>query len=272
VVSPLIKNISRRDFEMYLRKSKVSVVSKNHLITTAKTLFNTLIELGYLGLNPIKKLAHIPKERAREFEIFSVSETRKILTQCLKEENYPFLASLILVLYCGVRVGEVQKLTWKDIRYRDQSVFVSEMVSKKTKHLHSRTPDIPPNAMSWLRFCYRTYKENKEEQIIQLSGSYYYASIRKLVKRAGVSKWYKNILRHTFASYGCVYEPWGLRKTAEKLGHYRNIDVLRSNYQHKAYKMDSIQYFDIYPDRKFFPEGTDDETLALVEKDLAERK
>jgi len=267
----LIKNISRKDFEMYLRKSKMSVVSKNHLITTSKTLFNTLVDLGYLGLNPIKKVSHIPKERAREFEIFSVSETRKILTQCLKEENYPFLTSLILVLYCGVRVGESQKLKWEDIRYRDQSVFVSEMVSKKTKHLHSRTPDIPPNAMCWLRFCHETAKENKGDRIIQLSGSYYYSSIRKLVKRAGVDKWYKNILRHSFASYGCVYKPWGLRYTAEQMGHYRTIEVLRSNYQHKVYKMDSIQYFDIYPDRKFFPEGTDDETLKLVEKDLTQR-
>ena len=267
-----IKNISRKDFELYLRKSKVSVVSKNHLITTAKTFFSTLVDLGYLGLNPIKKLSHIPKERAREFEIFSVSETRKILTQCLKEENYPFLASLILVLYCGVRVGESQKLKWEDIRYRDQSVFVSEMVSKKTKQLHSRTPDIPPNAMCWLRFCYAIAKENKEDRIIQLSDSYYYSSIRKLAKRAGVDKWYKNILRHTFASYGCVYKEWGLRYTAEQMGHYRNIDVLKNNYKHKAYKMDAIQYFDLYPNRKYFPEGTDPETLALVEKDLEERK
>ena len=267
----LIKNISRKDFELYLRKSKMSVVSKNHLITTSKTLFNTLVELGHLGLNPIKKLSHIPKERAREFEIFSVSETRKILTQCLKEENYPFLASLIIVLYCGVRVGESQKLKWKDIRYIDQSVFVSEMVSKKTKHLHSRMSKIPPNAMCWLRFCYATAKENKEDRIIQLSGSYYYSSIRKLVKRAGVDKWYKNILRHTFASYGCVYKPWGLRYTAEQMGHYRNIDVLKNNYQHIAYSVDSERYFDLYPNRKYFPEGTDDETLKLVEKDLAQR-
>lgn len=267
----LIKNISRQDFEMYLRKSKMSVVSKNHLITTSKTLFNTLVELGHLGLNPIKKLSHIPKERSREFEIFSVSETRKILTQCLKEENYPFLASLILVLYCGVRVGESQKLKWKDIRYIDQSVFVSEMVSKKTKHLHSRMSKIPPNAICWLRFCYATAKENKEDRIIQLSGSYYYSSTRKLVKRAGVDKWYKNILRHTFASYGCVYKPWGLRYTAEQMGHYRNIDVLKNNYQHIAYSVDSERYFDLYPNRKYFPEGTDDETLKLVEKDLAQR-
>ena len=109
-------------------------------------------------------------------------------------------------------------------------------------------------------------------QIIQISGSYYYASIRKLVTRAGVDKWYKNILRHTFASYGCVYEEWGLRKTAEKMGHYRNIDVLRNNYQHIAYSVDSERYFDLYPNRKYFPEGTDAETLTLVEKDLAERK
>lgn len=40
-------------------------------------------------------------------------------------------------------------------------------------------------------------------------------------------------------------EEWGLRKTAEKMGHYRNIDVLRNNYQHIAYSVDSERYFDL---------------------------
>jgi len=40
-------------------------------------------------------------------------------------------------------------------------------------------------------------------------------------------------------------EEWGLRKTAEKMRHYRNIDVLKNNYQHIEYSVDSKPYFDI---------------------------
>jgi integrase len=103
----------------------------------------------------------IPLQRAADYEILKVSEVRKILTHCLKEEDYKILTVLILILYCGCRIGEVKKMKWEDIRYYDKSIRISEIVSKKTKKLHGRTTPIPPNAMTWLRTTHHIYSKKK---------------------------------------------------------------------------------------------------------------
>jgi integrase len=102
----LVKNISRQKFEDYLRKIDLNISSKNHIIRTSKLFFNTLIEKGHLPLNPIAKLSYIPLARVEDYEILTVSQVRKILTQSLNEEDYSMLAVLLLVLYCGVRIGK----------------------------------------------------------------------------------------------------------------------------------------------------------------------
>tara|TARA_B100001093_G_scaffold249508_1_gene238913 strand:- start:689 stop:1939 length:1251 start_codon:yes stop_codon:yes gene_type:complete len=268
----LVKKITQRDFQKYLRSGSWGIPSKNHLIVTAKTYFNCLKEAGHIGLNPIQKLKSIPLDRAPEYEIFKVKEVRAILNQCLLEKNYSFLAAFVLVLYCGCRVGETKKILWQDIRYWDKppSVRVTESVSKKTKKLRPRTTQIPPNAQSWLRFCYSTYTENRTEKIIQISGSYFYVQTRKLAARAGVKTWNKNVLRHCFASYGGNH--LGLTEVSERMGHHRGTEMLRDNYLHLTTFEESARYFDIYPNKKSFPDDADAETLKLVERDLAERK
>tara|TARA_B110000483_G_scaffold108964_1_gene132763 strand:+ start:1664 stop:1840 length:177 start_codon:yes stop_codon:yes gene_type:complete len=56
------------------------------------------------------------------------------------------------------------------------------------------------------------------------------------------------------------------------MGHDRSTEILRDNYLHLATFDESKRYFQIYPDKKYFPEGADAETLALVGNDLAKRK
>jgi len=266
----LVKNISRQKFEEYLRKIDLKISSKNHIIRTSKLFFNTLIEKGHLPLNPIAKLSYIPLARVEDYEILTVSQVRKILTQSLNEEDYSMLAVLILVLYCGCRIGEVKKMKWQDIRYYDQSVRVSEIVSKRTKKLHGRTSPIPPNAMCWLRFCHNLYSENKTKPIVTYCSSYLSRRLVASFKRAGLEKKFRNVLRHTFASYGANH--FGLQTTAERMGHYSGIKIIKDNYQHLTTITESERYFELYPYKKDLPTNLDQETLRLVEQDLGRKE
>ena len=266
----LVKNISRQKFEEYLRKFDLSISSKNHIIRSSKTFFNALVEKGHLPLNPIAKLSYIPLARAQDYEILKISEVRKILTSSLNEEDYSMLAVLLLVLYCGCRIGEVKKMKWQDIRYYDQSVRVSEIVSKKTKKLHGRTTPIPPNAMCWMRFCHNLYSENKTKPIVTYSSSYLSRRLVASFKRAGLVKKYRNVLRHTFASYGANH--FGLQTTAERMGHYSGIKIIKDNYQHLTTITESERYFELYPYKKDLPTNLDEETLRLVEQDLQRKE
>ncbi len=266
----LVKNISRQKFEDYLRKIDLKISSKNHIIRSSKAFFNALVEKGNLPLNPIAKLSYIPLARAQDYQILKISEVRKILTQSLNEEDYSMLTVLLLVLYCGCRIGEVKKMKWQDIRYYDQSVRVSEIVSKRTKKLHGRTSPIPPNAMCWLRFCHKVYSENKTNPIVTYSSHYFNKRLSVSFKRAGLEKKYRNVLRHTFASYGANH--LGLQTTAEIMGHYSGIKIIKDSYQHLTTITESERYFELYPYKKDLPTNLDEETLRLVEQDLGRKE
>ena len=82
--------------------------------------------------------------------------------------------------------------------------------------------------------------------------------------------WDKNVLRHYFASYGGNH--LGLVEVSQRMDHHRGTAILRDNYLHLTTFEESARYFDIYPNKKSFPDDANAETIALVERDLAERK
>jgi len=179
-------------------------------------------------------------------------------------------AYILVVLYCGCRIGEVKKMKWQDIRPWDQSVRVSEIVSKKTKKIHGRTSPIPPNVMCWLRFTHKFYSENKTQPIVTYSISYFNKRLAASFKRVGLEKKFRNVLRHTFASYGANH--LGLQTTAERMGHYSGIKIIKDNYQHLTTITESERYFELYPYKKDLPTNLDEETLRLVEQDLQRKE
>jgi hypothetical protein len=93
---------------------------------------------------------------------------------------------------------------------------------------------------------------------------------KNFLQRAGLEKKYRNVLRHTFASYGANH--FGLQTTAERMGHYSGIKIIKDNYQHLTTITESERYFALLPYKKDLPTNLDEETLRLVEKDLENRK
>jgi hypothetical protein len=97
---------------------------------------------------------------------------------------------------------------------------------------------IPDNAVMWLRHFG-----------LKATGPIRAKNHRKLVElsrdQAGIKKWPKNAMRHSFASYH--FELHGdSKKTAKELGH-RGEDLLFSHYRSLTKKGSGSQYFSIFP-------------------------
>ena len=97
---------------------------------------------------------------------------------------------------------------------------------------------IPDNAVMWLRHFG-----------LKATGPIRAKNHRKLVElsrdQAGIKKWPKNAMRHSFASYH--FELHGdSKKTANELGH-RGEDLLFSHYRSLTKKGSGSQYFSITP-------------------------
>jgi hypothetical protein len=73
-----------------------------------------------------------------------------------------------------------------------------------------------------------------------------------------------------FASYGANH--LGLQTTAEIMGHYSGIKVIKDNYQHLTTITESERYFALLPYKKDLPTNLDEETLRLVEQDLGRKE
>ena len=116
-----------------------------------------------------------------------------------------------------------------------QTVEIPEDIAKKHRF---RYVDIPDNAVMWLRHFG-----------LKATGPIRAKNHRKLVElsrdQAGIKKWPKNAMRHSFASYH--FELHGdSKKTSNELGH-RGEDLLFSHYRSLTKKGSGSQYFSIFP-------------------------
>ena len=138
---------------------------------------------------------------------------------------------MVLVFFCGVRVEEVGRLGWDDIKLNRDKPIVD---MRKTKKGRRRIPEIPENAC-WLRLCVSSGRVAPDN---------YTKRMQRLRRRAGV-QYPQNAARHCFASYHL--ECFGdAAKTVLILGH-RNPALLYATYREVVTPEDASSYFQILP-------------------------
>ena len=112
-------------------------------------LFDFAVERGSASINPFKNVERPRKPVANSGEkVMSVAAVIKLL-QFAREKKYKGEdASLVPVLFCGVRVEEVRHLRWDKIHMdEDRPVIVLD----QTKANRRRVNPIPGNALDWLK-------------------------------------------------------------------------------------------------------------------------
>ena len=137
--------------------------------------------------------------------MLTVDGTIKLLQYAFKNDYKPECASLVLVLFCGVRVDEVGHLTWEKIKLDEKNPVV---VLDETKANRRRVNPIPDNALKWLLELRTTGK---------VTPANYEGRMRYLRKmsKAGAKQ---NSARISFASYHvAMFEDPA--KTSLLLGH-----------------------------------------------------
>lgn len=138
----------------------------------------------------------------------------------------------MLVFFCGVRVEEVERLDWEDIKLDREKPIVD---MRKTKKRRRRINEIPENAVSWLKLCVSTGKVAPDN---------YTKRMQRLRKKAGVP-YPQNAARHCFASYH-LQRFGAAAKTALMLGH-RNPSLLYATYREVVTPEGASSYFQILP-------------------------
>lgn len=191
-----------------------------HVFRKAKAVLHSIFSFGqrrgWCHSNPVKAIETPPVYEERIVPLTGC-QIRALMRTCRHQDFVSMLPAIQLLLWCGIRPGEVRRLRWRDIDKREKVVYVEGRVSKTGG---PRAVPLRGGARELLQ-----YNMPGDELIAPRNWTRLWQRIRK---RAGLHNWQRDVLRHTFASLHlkCFHN---LPQLQEEMGH-RDCNLLHTRY------------------------------------------
>jgi integrase len=231
----MLSEITRREIEKWLfRDGWKPDTIRSHRINV-RTFFKYALGKKWIALNPAEHLEGVERSNKPPC-ILTVDECAKLLRGC---PPY-FLPYVVLNLLCGIRPRECSKLLPENIQiergYVEVSAFRGDMPIAKSRK--RRLVDLSDNAKAWLRICDLTF--------LAVRGKKWFARQLPIVREAaGLTRWPKNCLRHSFASYHLAMHG-DAGKTSTVMGH-KDTDQLFQHYREVVTRDEAERFWAIKP-------------------------
>ncbi len=213
--------------------------SSPHVFRKAKAVLHSIftygIRRGWCSSNPVDFLETPPVYEERIVPL-SGKQIRALMHECNREDMHEMRPCMLLLLWCGIRPGEVRRLKWGDIDKSEKVVYVDGRASKtggpravplrgKAKQLlkHANPSSLLIAPRNWVRLW------------------------KRLRARAGLTNWQRDAARHTFASLH-LKRFHNLPQLQEEMGH-RDCSLLRTRYLNLRHVSSSTarRFFDCIP-------------------------
>lgn len=229
---------------------RASVTTRTQYLNLLKSVFKFCIKQGAIPAeyNPVAKLTPPTKKKKQEPEILTVDEVKRIFSFVKNTPKYhKFLPALAVGFFCGARVEERAKMTYRDIFVGGRNeVFIP---ANNAKNGEARYIYPEKNFREWLDYAKKQgitmhpteylLTGNTSKQRRDAHSSF----LRTLTRETGITL-PKNCIRHTAASF--MAEMKGYTETANQLGH--DIAMLLHHYRRAITKTEAEAYFNITPD------------------------
>ncbi len=192
----------------------------------------------------------IPKRKKSEVEAFTLPEQKK-LVEYLNAHPDQFNLSVFISLYCGLRIGEVCALQWKDILFTKETISVDKTmirIQKKDTEDRGKTEVViqHPKTESSVRtipvpeFLMPMLKKYKgKDTVYVITGTEHFMEPRvclrkfkKIIAKLDVADYTFHACRHTFATR-CVEVGIDAKTLSELLGH-ASVKTTLDRYVHPS--------------------------------------
>ncbi len=227
-----IAGITVDELDNWLRLLPFSPQSRTNFRTVIGSLFSYAQSRGIIDRNPIPRTAK-PKLVDSPPEIFKVDELRSLLEAASR--IHPDVAPMLAIgAFAGLRDAEIRRLDWSEVDLVRRHIEVKAAKAKSTRR---RIVPIQPNLAEWLRHC-----SGMNSHVVPAGAR---GKVDRTCKEAGLLRWPKNGLRHSFASYRLAATHDAPRVTSE-LGH-TSPHMLYSTYRELVLPEDAERYWKIAP-------------------------
>jgi len=227
-----IAAITVEEIDNWLRALECGPKSRANFRANIGVMFSYAERRRVIDSNPVLRTAQ-PKLVDKPPEIFSVDELAALLGAAATRmpEVVPMLA---IGAFAGVREAEIKRLNWSEVDQRRGHI---EIKSSKAKSARRRIVAMQPNLLDWLR------------PYAGMTGSVVPVNARKKLdavrQAAGLTRWPKNGLRHSFASFrlAAIHDA---PRVASELGH-TSPQMLYSTYRELVLPEEAERYWEIAP-------------------------
>jgi len=117
--------------ELRQKKSKnknedLSSNTVNKILILLKKIIDVGVRKGYYTSNPVKHIKKLPIQKVK-IEFWTIQEFQKFLG-LFKNDEYNIKLLFIVLFFTGLRLGEALALTWKDIDFSCNAIYVTKSV------------------------------------------------------------------------------------------------------------------------------------------------
>jgi integrase len=180
-----LSDITAAELGTWLRNLGVGASTRNAFRQTLNVLYAYARGQSWVTDNPVTNVSKAKTVRPSP-GILTIEETARVL-ETASEETLPIFA---IGCFAGLRSAELEKLEWHHIKF---DAGLVEVPATSSKTASRRLVEIRPNLAQWLE-PYR----GKHGPICPPG---YYRQMVKDRRKAGLTRWPSNCMRHSYASY-----------------------------------------------------------------------
>lgn len=191
-----------------------------HVYRKAQTILHSIFSYGrkqgWCERNPAESLI-LPPITEERVNILTMPQIKLLIKGCTRPHLRSMDAPVRLMLWCGIRPGEVQRLRWGDIDPAEKMVYVESHASKTGG---ARAVPLRGGALALI-----SEKHASDELIAPRN---WIRLWRRLRDTSRLQPWQRDALRHTFATLHLKHYH-NILKLQEEMGH-RDSMLLRTRY------------------------------------------
>jgi integrase len=237
-------------FDVVGKGKKLSEKSINHHHKLISTMLTTAVQWQLIISNPAERLKP-PKVTAKEANYYDIPEVYRMF-ELLEDEPIKYKTMIHIVIFCGLRAGELADLEWNDIDFENETITVSKQLQYlsgqgvyelgSTKSKAGNRIIAMPEMLTELLREYKEWQDNEKvlmgEQWVELDKLFTQEDGKPIFPMTP-SKWFQKFikknnlppltfhqLRHTNISL-MVGEGVDIATVGERSGHAKDYVSLR---------------------------------------------